>query len=50
MEEKLNDALHQKQVLTMRLDSQLKLAQEDNRLEKIIICNKKNKEKVYFKP
>uniref|UniRef100_A0A1A8KE47 Progesterone immunomodulatory binding factor 1 n=1 Tax=Nothobranchius kuhntae TaxID=321403 RepID=A0A1A8KE47_NOTKU len=31
LEERLNDALHQKQVLTLRLDSQLKLAQEDNR-------------------
>ncbi|XP_056148103.1 progesterone-induced-blocking factor 1 [Lampris incognitus] len=31
LEEKLNDALHQKQVLALRLDSQLKLAQEENR-------------------
>ncbi|XP_030234975.1 progesterone-induced-blocking factor 1 [Gadus morhua] len=30
-EERLNDALHQKQVLALRLDSQLKLAQEENR-------------------
>lgn len=40
LEEKLNDALHQKQVLTMRLDSQLKLAQEDNRLESYLIKHK----------
>lgn len=31
LEEKLNDALHQKQVLSLKLDSQLKLAQEENR-------------------
>lgn len=31
LEEGLNDALHQKQVLALRLDSQLKLAQEENR-------------------
>uniref|UniRef100_A0A6I8NVM3 Progesterone immunomodulatory binding factor 1 n=1 Tax=Ornithorhynchus anatinus TaxID=9258 RepID=A0A6I8NVM3_ORNAN len=31
LEEKLNDALHQKQVLTLRLDSQLTLQQEDAR-------------------
>lgn len=31
LEERLNDALHQKQVLALRLDSQLKLAQEENR-------------------
>lgn len=31
LEERLNDALHQKQVLTLRLDSQLKIAQEENR-------------------
>ncbi|TRY54367.1 hypothetical protein DNTS_011129 [Danionella cerebrum] len=30
LEERLNDALHQKQVLTLRLDSQLKLQQEEN--------------------
>uniref|UniRef100_A0A8C7ZE74 Progesterone immunomodulatory binding factor 1 n=1 Tax=Oryzias sinensis TaxID=183150 RepID=A0A8C7ZE74_9TELE len=36
LEEKLNDALHQKQVLTMRLDSQLKLAQEDNRKQQAL--------------
>ncbi|KAM3606502.1 uncharacterized protein V6R79_017601 [Siganus canaliculatus] len=31
LEERLNDALHQKQVFALRLDSQLKLAQEENR-------------------
>uniref|UniRef100_H3DI21 Progesterone immunomodulatory binding factor 1 n=1 Tax=Tetraodon nigroviridis TaxID=99883 RepID=H3DI21_TETNG len=31
LEERLNDALHQKQVLGLRLDSQLKLSQEENR-------------------
>lgn len=31
LEERLNDALHQKQVFALRLDSQLKLTQEDNR-------------------
>lgn len=31
LEEKLNDALHQKQVLSLRLDSQLKFAEEENR-------------------
>ena len=30
-EERLNDALHQKQVLALRLDSHLKLTQEENR-------------------
>ncbi|XP_017288075.1 progesterone-induced-blocking factor 1 isoform X2 [Kryptolebias marmoratus] len=36
LEEKLNDALHQKQVLSLRLDSQLKLAQEDNRKQQAL--------------
>lgn len=31
LEERLNDALHQKQLLTLRLDNQLKLAQDENR-------------------
>ncbi|XP_066562659.1 progesterone-induced-blocking factor 1 [Amia ocellicauda] len=31
LEEKLNDALHQKQLLALRLDSQLKLQQEETR-------------------
>uniref|UniRef100_A0AAY4F057 Progesterone-induced-blocking factor 1 n=1 Tax=Denticeps clupeoides TaxID=299321 RepID=A0AAY4F057_9TELE len=31
LEERLNDALHQKQMLTLRLDSQLKMQQEENR-------------------
>ncbi|XP_029112819.1 progesterone-induced-blocking factor 1 isoform X2 [Scleropages formosus] len=31
LEEQLNDALHQKQLLSLRLDSQLKLQQEENR-------------------
>ncbi|KAK1342057.1 hypothetical protein QTO34_016810 [Cnephaeus nilssonii] len=33
LEEKLNDALHQKQLLTLRLDSQLTFQQKDARLE-----------------
>ncbi|XP_024916527.1 progesterone-induced-blocking factor 1 isoform X2 [Cynoglossus semilaevis] len=36
LEEKLNDAVHQKQILTLRLDSQLKLAQEENRKEQTL--------------
>lgn len=32
LEEQLNDALHQKQILTLRLDSQLKVQQDENRL------------------
>uniref|UniRef100_A0A8C6U6U0 Progesterone immunomodulatory binding factor 1 n=1 Tax=Neogobius melanostomus TaxID=47308 RepID=A0A8C6U6U0_9GOBI len=36
LEERLNDALHQKQVLALRLDSQLKLAQEENRKHQIL--------------
>lgn len=35
LEEKLNDAVHQKQLLALRLDSQLKLAQEENRWGKM---------------
>ncbi|MGH0162793.1 UNVERIFIED_CONTAM: hypothetical protein FKN15_061555 [Acipenser sinensis] len=31
LEEKLNDALHQKQLLALRLDNQLKLKQEETR-------------------
>lgn len=31
LEEKLNDAEYQKQLLTLRLDTQLKVAQEENR-------------------
>lgn len=31
LEEKLNDALHQKQLLTLRLDSQLNFQQKDAR-------------------
>ncbi|XP_031414086.1 progesterone-induced-blocking factor 1 [Clupea harengus] len=31
LEERLNDALHQKQLLSLRLDSQLKMQQDDNR-------------------
>jgi len=31
LEERLNDALHQKQLLALRLDSHLKLAQDENR-------------------
>uniref|UniRef100_A0A3Q3MXR9 Progesterone immunomodulatory binding factor 1 n=1 Tax=Mastacembelus armatus TaxID=205130 RepID=A0A3Q3MXR9_9TELE len=36
LEERLNDALHQKQVLALRLDSQLKLAQEENRKQQAL--------------
>ncbi|KAM4729540.1 progesterone-induced-blocking factor 1 [Anableps anableps] len=36
LEEKLNDALHHKQVLSLKLDSQLKLAQEDNRKQQAL--------------
>ncbi|XP_061600667.1 progesterone-induced-blocking factor 1 [Cololabis saira] len=36
LEERLNDALHQKQVLGLRLDNQLKLAQEDNRKQQTL--------------
>uniref|UniRef100_A0A7N6AA95 Progesterone immunomodulatory binding factor 1 n=1 Tax=Anabas testudineus TaxID=64144 RepID=A0A7N6AA95_ANATE len=36
LEERLNDALHQKQVLTLRLDSQLKLTQEENRKQQAL--------------
>ncbi|KAK5607275.1 Progesterone-induced-blocking factor 1 [Crenichthys baileyi] len=36
LEEKLNDALHQKQVLSLKLDSQLKLAQEESRKQQAL--------------
>ncbi|XP_062865690.1 progesterone-induced-blocking factor 1 isoform X2 [Trichomycterus rosablanca] len=36
LEEQLNDALHQKQVLTLRLDSQLKLQQDENRKQQAL--------------
>ncbi|XP_041867119.1 progesterone-induced-blocking factor 1 [Melanotaenia boesemani] len=36
LEEKLNDTLHQKQVLNLRLDSQLKLAQEEHRKQQTL--------------
>uniref|UniRef100_A0A8C5GNF7 Progesterone immunomodulatory binding factor 1 n=1 Tax=Gouania willdenowi TaxID=441366 RepID=A0A8C5GNF7_GOUWI len=36
LEEKLNDALHQKQILSLRLDTQLKLAQEENRKQQAL--------------
>lgn len=36
LEDKLNDTLHQKQVLSLRLDSQLKLAQEENRKQQAL--------------
>uniref|UniRef100_A0A3B4BK28 Progesterone immunomodulatory binding factor 1 n=1 Tax=Periophthalmus magnuspinnatus TaxID=409849 RepID=A0A3B4BK28_9GOBI len=36
LEERLNDALHQKQVLALRLDSQLKLAQEENKKQQAL--------------
>ncbi|XP_073699086.1 progesterone-induced-blocking factor 1 [Garra rufa] len=36
LEERLNDALHQKQVLALRLDSQLKLQQDENRKQQTL--------------
>ncbi|KAM9727074.1 progesterone-induced-blocking factor 1 [Menidia menidia] len=36
LEERLNDCLHQKQVLALRLDSQLKLAQEEQRKQQAL--------------
>ncbi|XP_057187374.1 progesterone-induced-blocking factor 1 [Triplophysa rosa] len=36
LDERLNDALHQKQVLTLRLDSQLKLQQDENRKQQAL--------------
>lgn len=36
LEERLNNALHQKQVLALRLDSQLKLAQEENKKQQVL--------------
>ncbi|XP_039601271.1 progesterone-induced-blocking factor 1 [Polypterus senegalus] len=36
LEEKLNDALHQKQLLAVRLDSQLKIQQEENRKQQAL--------------
>ncbi|XP_066516109.1 progesterone-induced-blocking factor 1 isoform X2 [Hoplias malabaricus] len=36
LEEQLNDALHQKQVLALRLDSQLKLQQDENRKQQAL--------------
>uniref|UniRef100_A0A8C1WWK2 Progesterone immunomodulatory binding factor 1 n=1 Tax=Cyprinus carpio TaxID=7962 RepID=A0A8C1WWK2_CYPCA len=36
LEERLNDALHQKQVLALRLDSQLKLQQDENRKQQVL--------------
>ncbi|XP_052402149.1 progesterone-induced-blocking factor 1 isoform X3 [Carassius gibelio] len=36
LEERLNDALHQKQVLSLRLDSQLKLQQDENRKQQVL--------------
>uniref|UniRef100_A0A3B4V170 Progesterone immunomodulatory binding factor 1 n=1 Tax=Seriola dumerili TaxID=41447 RepID=A0A3B4V170_SERDU len=36
LEERLNDAIHQKQVFALRLDSQLKLAQEENRKQQVL--------------
>ncbi|XP_069000612.1 progesterone-induced-blocking factor 1 [Embiotoca jacksoni] len=36
LEERLNDTLHQKQVLSLRLDSQLNLAQEENRKQQVL--------------
>ncbi|XP_061767675.1 progesterone-induced-blocking factor 1 isoform X3 [Nerophis ophidion] len=36
LEEKLNDALHHKHVLTLKLDSQVKHAQEENRKHQVV--------------
>ncbi|KAK2824439.1 hypothetical protein Q5P01_021614 [Channa striata] len=36
LEERLTDALHQKQVLTLRLDSQLKIEQEENKKQQAL--------------
>ncbi|KAJ8003377.1 hypothetical protein DPEC_G00147700 [Dallia pectoralis] len=36
LEERLNDALHQKQVLALRLDSQLKLTQDESRKQQAL--------------
>ncbi|XP_031598051.1 progesterone-induced-blocking factor 1 [Oreochromis aureus] len=36
LEERLNDTLHQKQVLVLRLDNQLKLTQEENRKQQAL--------------
>ncbi|XP_027862988.1 progesterone-induced-blocking factor 1 isoform X1 [Xiphophorus couchianus] len=36
LEEKLNDAIHQKQVLSLKLDSQLKVAQEENKKQQAL--------------
>ncbi|XP_043991669.1 progesterone-induced-blocking factor 1 [Gambusia affinis] len=36
LEEKLNDAIHQKQVLSLKLDNQLKLAQEENKKQQAL--------------
>ncbi|XP_048090404.1 progesterone-induced-blocking factor 1 isoform X1 [Alosa alosa] len=36
LEERLNDALHQKQLLALRLDSQLKMQQDDNRKQQAL--------------
>ncbi|XP_034040113.1 progesterone-induced-blocking factor 1 isoform X2 [Thalassophryne amazonica] len=36
LEDRLNDALYQKQVLSLRLDSQLKLTQEENRKQEAL--------------
>ncbi|KAI2668400.1 Progesterone-induced-blocking factor 1 [Labeo rohita] len=40
LEERLNDALHQKQVLALRLDSQLKLQQDENRQKQLEETNR----------
>uniref|UniRef100_A0A3P9P461 Progesterone immunomodulatory binding factor 1 n=1 Tax=Poecilia reticulata TaxID=8081 RepID=A0A3P9P461_POERE len=36
LEEKLNDVIHQKQVLSLKLDSQLKLTQEENKKQQAL--------------
>ncbi|KAM6916115.1 progesterone-induced-blocking factor 1 [Xenentodon cancila] len=47
LEERLNDALHQKQVLGLRLDSQLKLTQEENRKQQAL--RKQEMEAILFR-
>ncbi|MCJ8748089.1 hypothetical protein PDJAM_G00160970 [Pangasius djambal] len=37
LEEQLNDALHQKQILALRLDSQLKVQQDENRKQQALM-------------
>ncbi|KAM9364266.1 progesterone-induced-blocking factor 1 isoform 1-T2 [Pholidichthys leucotaenia] len=47
LEERLNDTLHQKQVLALRLDGQIKLAQEENRKQQAL--GKQEKEAILLR-